>query len=70
MSLKYTLEIDCGNAAFSNDGPNSLKMELYDILYDAATRAGEGQTAGILKDINGNPVGSFKLAEESPNAER
>ena len=65
MSLKFTLEIDCGNAAF-NDGPNSLRMELYDILYDAATRAGDGQTAGILKDINGNTVGSFKLAEEEP----
>ncbi len=69
MSLKFTLEIDCGNAAF-NDGPNSLQQELWDILYDAANRVSDGQTAGVLKDINGNPVGSFKLAEEPTNEER
>lgn len=62
--MKFTLEIDCGNAAF--DGELERDTEVARILRLAAERieAGAGDK-GRLLDINGNIVGKWEFFNES-----
>lgn len=70
MSIKYGVQIDCGNAAFDED---QLGIELARILRAEADRleCESGSTCGAmitrsvnLRDINGNKVGEAALYVE------
>jgi hypothetical protein len=58
-SFMFTLFIETKNAAFS-DGASGA--EIARILKEITSQVEEGQESGTVKDINGNRVGSFKLA--------
>lgn len=58
--MRFTMEIDCDNAAFA-DRP---ELEVARILADAADRLLKGRLAGPCMDANGNRVGSWRLAED------
>ena len=61
--MKFTLEINCDNAAFE-DFP---EQEISRILTEAAMIVEVGGSivpGSILRDINGNTVGSFKTVQE------
>lgn len=57
--MKYTLEIDCGNAAFGDDlgVAGSEAARILRNLADDLDRAGIGETTRQPYDINGNRVG-------------
>lgn len=61
--MKFTLEIDCGNAAFG-ESEEWRGEEVSRILEKVAHQAACGYTKGQMYDINGNPVGVFKFYEE------
>jgi hypothetical protein len=55
--VKFTLTIDCDNAAFTDAG---TKFEVARILAKLAHKLNAyGPDAGSLADANGNEVGSF-----------
>lgn len=57
--MKFTLTMDCDNAAFTEDGP---AFEIARILHAVAERCEAGHTdAGVLRDINGNDVGRYRM---------
>lgn len=58
--MKFTLEIDCDNAAFEDYG---LHAELTRILADVSERIpGQPEACDMLiHDINGNYCGKFRL---------
>lgn len=63
--MKFTLEIDCDNAAFQeNDGDQYV--EVARILREAADRIENGRDSIALIDLNGNRVGdaAFDRPEE------
>lgn len=55
--MVFKLEINCGNDAFAEDG----RGELARILRLAAEECEAGRLAGLLRDGNGNPVGTYAL---------
>jgi hypothetical protein len=62
--LKFRLEITCDNAAFDD----AIGTELGRILRDLATRIEDGEATRLyqnVRDINGNPCGTFRLKEEN-----
>ncbi len=63
--MKFTLEIDCSNAAFTDDG-ESCEHEVARILDDLSHRIyrGERFDCVVLRDINGNKVGEARFTEE------
>lgn len=60
--MKFTLYIDCDNAAFGDDG-ECLEIELAAILRQAAEKIENGQQAFKLRDHNGNTVGRGELED-------
>ena len=58
--MKFILEINCDNAAFSDNG---LAEETEWVLAGLSARVREGESFGNLKDSNGNTVGSFKFTD-------
>jgi len=59
--MKYSISIECSNAAFIDQGP---EQELSRILRDLADRLdSEGITDRALFDLNGNRVGAVTVEE-------
>ena len=54
--MKIIIEIECNNAAFSD---NSLSAELSTIFSKIIDKAQDNENI-VLRDSNGNAVGSFK----------
>ena len=65
--MKFTLSIDCDNAAFDEDGGSEVAR----ILREAARWIGGGAlrdgASSCLRDINGNEVGQW-VTEEAPQS--
>ena len=53
--MKISIEIECNNAAFSD---NSLTAELSTIFEKIIDKAQDNESL-VLRDSNGNAVGSF-----------
>jgi hypothetical protein len=63
--MKFTLEIDCDNAAFGEGDDDQRCCELGRILFDLGERLYSWHPlSGTVRDSNGNTVGRFKLIEE------
>jgi hypothetical protein len=56
MSQKFLLEVECGNAAFTD-----YAHELPRIMRQAAERIEAGVEQGKCYDWNGNVVGQFRI---------
>lgn len=70
MSMKFSLEIDIGNAAFDE---GNAGFELGDILSSLAGKMTDhdgSESTGHLRDSNGNKVGTWAIAEEKPNTKK
>lgn len=50
------IEFKTGNEAFSGD---SFDFEVARILRDVASKIETGVTEGIIRDVNGNTIGTF-----------
>ena len=61
----FKLLIETGNAAFDDEGEGCKAAELARILRDVAERLLDGATSGMVRDINGNIVGSFSAEGRS-----
>ena len=66
--MKFILEFDCDNAAFDNgnlydEAARILRAAANDLVDNAVRRS-------IVRDINGNIVGSFVLANRRRSAIR
>ncbi len=61
--MKFTVDIDSENDAVQE------VHHVVDILHDIVQELMAGEKSGILRDYNGNTVGSFQL-EETVNASR
>jgi hypothetical protein len=57
----FTLKFETTNDAFKEVYP---EMESARILERAAAKLMHGEVEGVLKDGNGNTVGTFKLEED------
>jgi len=57
----FRLQIETGNAAFHEDGAGEISR----ILENVAERVKNGDHTGIVRDVNGNTVGSFELEIDS-----
>ena len=64
--MRFTLTIDCGNAAFDDEG-HELARILHE-LADSVAYPGNGmqEAKDTLRDINGNKVGRWEMAEPAP----
>lgn len=60
--MKFTLEIDCGNAAFGEDN-SERGEEVARILRDLARQVSDGYLMVYLSDHNGNTVGTAEFKE-------
>lgn len=58
--MRFTLNINCDNAAFGSD-PSS---ELGAVLARVTEKLDRGVTEGYVQDTNGNTVGRFELTNE------
>ena len=68
MTMKLKIEIDTGNAAFTDPcsemhDDDARRTECARILRRVADKLVDGFESGNLKDINGNHVGQFKFEE-------
>ena len=54
--MQLTIKINLDNAAYENVG-----AELGDNLQAIIDRIGQGVSAGIVRDINGNKTGFFEI---------
>lgn len=64
--MRFTVEIECGNDAFTGDDgrPNAViaTVEVGRILEElASTVARDGRQHGALWDVNGNRVGKYEF---------
>ena len=55
--MKFTLKIDSNNEAMV-DLPD---LAVADMLVDVARKLRAGSDVGVLRDVNGQPVGNWKL---------
>lgn len=66
--MKFTLEITCDNAAFTDpdniDNDEAMSTEVAYILRGVSAQVDSGYTKGIINDSNGNNVGVFKFFED------
>ena len=71
--MKFTLEINCNNAAFrdpdadddDDESPgvrDATRAEIARILRNAADHVEAGSDGRMLRDTNGNRVGQFDLS--------
>lgn len=60
--MKFTLEIDCDNAAFG-DTDSERGDEVARVLRDLARRVADGYLMVYLRDANGNTVGTAEFKE-------
>lgn len=60
MSRKFTLAINCDNAAFEDVG---APFEIARILSEVAEKLDTGSYRGSIRDANGNVVGSYALED-------
>lgn len=63
--MKFSLEIDSNNAAMVEDGAG----EVCRILRVIRERIYNGARDGILRDVNGNQVGSWAMEEPEKEPE-
>ena len=63
--MKFTLDLACDNAAFTDDGEESRNDETARILREIAKQLDAGYVKGFAYDGNGNRVGTFKFYEEA-----
>lgn len=61
--MKYTIVIDCDNAAFWNDEDHEPGYELALILRKIADKQGAEGWSGRIMDSNGNTVGKAEVSE-------
>lgn len=54
--MVFTVKFDTDNSAF--DDP---RYEVARILRDTARQVEDGKTEGVVRDLNGNTVGTFKF---------
>lgn len=57
MTTKFKLEISMDNAAFSEDWKAEVMRILARVRYDLS----EGFPDGVIRDYNGNVVGSYRV---------
>lgn len=69
MSMKFSLEIDMGNAAF-NENPNELPRILSEVAERLETYGFDAGAEGHPRDTNGHKVGAWKIAEEKPDTKK
>lgn len=66
--MKFTLEITCDNAAFTDpdniDNDEAMSTEVAYILRGVSAQVDNGFIKGLINDSNGNPVGVFKFYED------
>ena len=62
--MKFTLEIECDTAAFTEGGGDSRNEETARILREIAKQLDVGYVKGIVYDMNGNNVGIYKFYED------
>lgn len=62
--MKFTLEIECDNAAFTEGGDDSRNEETARILREIAKQLDVGYVKGVAYNMNGNNVGIYKFYEE------
>ena len=65
--MQLSINITCDNAAFG-ETEHERSAEICRILRKVESMINAGFTGGIARDINGNPVGTFKFSEDSPHA--
>lgn len=58
--MKFKLEINCDNAAFGDDATERYS-EIARILKVVAQDMEDGHSAVVLRDINGNKVGTAEF---------
>ena len=58
----FSIDIDCEGDAFAQSFAAGDPIELQTILRNVADRLGYGETAGTLRDSNGNSVGTFAFS--------
>lgn len=61
--MKFKLEISCDNAAFEDVG---IQHEIARILVTVSGQVDRGNVSDdyhVIRDINGNPVGTYTLQE-------
>ena len=58
--MKFRLYFDADNAAFDDN----YGVEIARILRAVADRVEDGAYSGLIRDINGNGVGTYALARE------
>jgi hypothetical protein len=75
--MKFTLEIDCGNAAFQPVHDDASEPERYEAAADAVAEtlkawlardpflAADVSRSGSLRDANGNRCGSWSLSDDA-----
>jgi hypothetical protein len=59
--MKFTVEVNCDNAAFEDEGPVHEIRRILQALAKTVVYYGHGQ--GSLLDINGNIVGRYTFTE-------
>ena len=55
--MKFTLNFNMDNAVFDDWNRPEVKR----ILNRTAERVNDGETEGIVRDINGNTIGQFNI---------
>lgn len=58
--MKFTLEIDCDNAAFE-ESPNAQLAYIFKIMHGAFKHMADGVDYGPVFDANGNKVGKWEI---------
>lgn len=61
--MKLTLSIESDNAAFGPDGNETARI-LSDLAHDLKCYT-DPELSGVLRDVNGNTVGSFSYENYS-----
>lgn len=66
--MKFKLEINCDNDAFTGEFGDERNTEVSDILSRLAfvlvSSDGDGLPGAVLRDSNGNVVGSWEFTNE------
>jgi hypothetical protein len=66
--MRFTLTIDCDNAAFDPDPSLEVARLLKNIVYDMDEGRGDYSGSTSIRDRNGNKVGSFEFKQAKRRA--